>query len=157
MTTSQTQFFSELTAGHSGPPIPEPKRVYFQTRLRNRMFNFILKKFLNESKNGLTQAILARRIGKTPDVINRLLGAPSNMTLDTMSDLILGIVSEELEPTSISPLGQPKLNYRHSDEWLKQGDPTYSVQPPSSKSIPLRGNDQSGNSQPIPRELSGAK
>jgi hypothetical protein len=110
MTTLQTQFFSELEAGHSGPPIPEAKRVYFQTRLRNRVFNFILNKFLEETKNGLTKAGLARRIGKTPDVINRMLGAPSNLTLDSVSDLLIGIAAQELKLDSDSPLIQAPTN-----------------------------------------------
>ena len=81
MNTSQTQFFSELAAGHAGPPIPEAKRVYFQTRLRNRVFNFILKKFLEEQGKGLTKAALARRIGKTPDIVNRWLGGPGGVVV----------------------------------------------------------------------------
>jgi hypothetical protein len=99
-TLQEEQFFTELAAGHSGPPIPEAKRVYFQTRLRNRLFNYILGKFVAEQKNGLTKAALGRRIGKPPEMINRWLGAPSNLTLDTLSDLLLGISSEELVPQS---------------------------------------------------------
>ena len=97
MSTSQEElFFSELAAGHSGPPIPEAKRVYFQTRLRNRLFDYILGRFVQEQEKGLTKAKLGRRIGKPPEMINRWLGAPSNLTLDTVSDLLLGICAEEL-------------------------------------------------------------
>lgn len=119
MTISQMPFFTEISAGHSGPVIPESKRVYFQTRLRNRLFDFILGKFLDEQKKGLTKAILARRIGKTPDVINRWLGAPSNLTVDTMSDLLLGISAEELELSSFDPNELLTPNYMHSD-WIAQ-------------------------------------
>ncbi len=76
MTISQTPFLTEVAAGHSGPPIPGPKRAYFQQRLQNRIFNFLLEKFIGAQKDGLTKAALARRIGKTPDIINRWLGAP---------------------------------------------------------------------------------
>jgi len=100
MPTSQEQFFSELAAGHSGPTVPEAKRVYFQTRLRNRLFNYILGRFVQEQKKGLTKAKLARRIGKPPEMINRWLGSPSNLTIDTVSDLLLGICAEELTPQS---------------------------------------------------------
>jgi hypothetical protein len=117
MSISQTQFFSELAAGHSGPSIPEAKRSYFQARLRNRLFNFIIGKFVEEQKNGLTKAALARRIGKPPEVINRLLGAPSNLTLDTLSDLLLGINAEELTPDSESLLNQSPRNSLHAD-WI---------------------------------------
>src|SRR5947209_2537173 len=41
-----------------------------------------------------------------PEVITRLLGAPGNWTLETISDLLLGIAGEELEPTSSSLLNR---------------------------------------------------
>jgi hypothetical protein len=113
MTTSQTQFLSEISAGHNGPPIPEAKRAYFQARLRNRLFNFILEKFGEQQKNGLTQAALARRIGKKPDVVNRWLGSPRNLTLDTISDLLLGISAEEFSVISSKILDRRPKNYSH--------------------------------------------
>jgi len=113
MTTSQTQFLSEIAVGHNGPPIPEAKRAYFQARLRNRLFNFVLSKFGEEQKKGLTQAALARRIGKKPDVVNRWLGSPSNLTLDTLSDLLLGISAEEFIAASSSLFRRPPRNYSH--------------------------------------------
>jgi hypothetical protein len=115
-TSHQTAFLSELAAGHSGPPVPLEKRAYFQTRLRNRLFDFVLKRFSEEQKKGLTKAILARRIGKTPDVVSRLLGAPGNWTLDTVSDLLIGIGAEELDPiASSSLLNRQSRNYRPND------------------------------------------
>jgi hypothetical protein len=117
----EQQFFSELVAGHSGPTIPEAKRVYFQTRLRNRLFDYILGRFVQEQKKGLTKAILARRIGKPPELINRWLGAPSNLTLDTVSDLLLGISAEELTPQSEPLLYQAQRNWIHA-AWIEEGD-----------------------------------
>ena len=70
MTFSQTPILSEIAAGHSGPEIPPSTRAYFQQRLRNRIFNFLLEKFAEAQKDGLTKAILARRIGRTPDIIS---------------------------------------------------------------------------------------
>lgn len=116
MTTSQTPLLAELIAGHNGPPISGPVRAYFQQRLRLRVFNFILTKFIEAQKNGLTKASLARRIDKTPDLINRWLGGSSNLTLDTISDLILGISGEELLPITTSPSEQTRHNYSHFEE-----------------------------------------
>jgi hypothetical protein len=113
MTSSQTHFLTEIGAGHYGPPIPTPKRAYFQQRLRNRVFNFLVEKFIAAQDKGLTKAILARRIERTPDVINRWLGAPSNLTIDTISDILLGISAEELELGSSSPITQTQHNYSH--------------------------------------------
>src|SRR5260370_18904902 len=125
-------FFSELASGHHGPPIPEAKRAYFQARMRNRLFNFIVEKFLQEQQRGLTKAALARRIGKTPDVINRWLGAPSNLTLDTVSDLLLGIGAEELKPEAESLLNQAPRNFL-PDPWIKQEEQPKRTQPPRPK------------------------
>lgn len=116
MTTYQTPFLSELIAGHSGPPIPVGKRAYFQERLRIRVFNFLLTKFLQAQARGLNKNVLAKRIGRPPEVVNRWLGAPSNLTLDTICDLLLGIAGEELELDASSPIGRVANNYSHFDE-----------------------------------------
>jgi len=113
MPTFQTQLLNEIRAGHDGPAIPESKRVYFQQRLRDRFFDFIIGCFLREQANGLTKAKLARRIGKPPEVVNRWLAAPSNLTLDSASDLLLGICAEELEPNGRSVLNRLPTNYIH--------------------------------------------
>src|ERR1051325_1620892 len=97
MTTFLTQFLSELEAGHDGPEIPEAKRIYFQRRLRDRFFDFLREKFEREEVNGLTQAKLARRIGRSPEAISQWLSSPSNLTLDSISDLMIGISAEEPE------------------------------------------------------------
>jgi transcriptional regulator with XRE-family HTH domain len=116
MTIYQTQLLNEVGAGHDGPRIPAAKLAYFQERLRGRIFAFILGRFLEEQKNGLTQAKLARRIGKTSDLINRWLGAPSNLTVDTISDLLIGIGAEELNLSSASLLNRAPVNYSHLDD-----------------------------------------
>jgi hypothetical protein len=113
MTVSPRPLLTEIAAGHSGAPIPPAKLAYIQQRLRNRMFNFLLEKFLEGQRAGLTKAALARRIGKTPDLVNRWLGAPSNLTLDTISDLLIGMAAQELVPNSSSPLHQVEHNYSH--------------------------------------------
>jgi hypothetical protein len=113
MNFSQTPIFAEIAAGHSGPEIPSSTRAYFQQRLRNRIFNFLLEKFIVAQRDGLTKAALARRIGKSPEVINRWLGIPSNLTIDSVSDLLLGIAAEEVEPGSSSPLKNAPLHSAH--------------------------------------------
>jgi hypothetical protein len=142
-------FFSEIAGGHHGPAIPEAKRAYFQARLRNRLFNFIVERFLQEQRCGLTKAALARRIGKTPDVVNRWLGAPSNLTLDTVSDLLLGIGAEELKPETSSLLDQRPTNFPHAD-WIKLDEQSTRSQPPHPKANELGTQSQQ---QSIPAAL----
>jgi hypothetical protein len=136
LTTQQDQFLRELAAGHSGPPIPEAKRAYFQERLRNRLFDFVLGKFVEQQQEkGLTKAALARRIGKTPPEISRSLGAPGNWTLDTLSDLLLGIAAEELEPASSSLLGRASRNFQNED-WIIQSQQDKTRSQPASPQLP---------------------
>jgi transcriptional regulator with XRE-family HTH domain len=116
MTTFLVQVLNELEAGHDGPEIPESKRLYFQRRLRDRFFDFLRERFEREEANGLTQAKLARRIGKSPEVINRWLNASSNLTLDSISDLMIGVAAEEPEFDGKSLLNRPDSNYIHLDE-----------------------------------------
>jgi hypothetical protein len=123
MTTSrQAHFLSEIAAGD---PIPPGKLAYFQERTRNNLYNFVISRFLErEQTEGLTRAQLARRIGRTPDVISRLLGAPGNWTIATISDLLLGIGAEELEPESQSVLGRTARNTRTLDHLDEDSAPT---------------------------------
>ena len=119
MRTSTTSMLSEIA---SGAPVPQEKLAYFQERTRNRIYTYVLKKFLEEERSGrLTRAELARRIGRKPEVITRLLGAPGNWTIGTISDLLIGIAAEELEPASSSLMNRPRRNYRAS-EWLHDND-----------------------------------
>jgi hypothetical protein len=136
MSIYQTPLLAEIAAGHQGPPIPSHVRAYFAQRLRLRLFNFLLNKFVSAQKrDGLTKATLARRVEKTPDVINRWLGTPSNLTLDTISDLLLGIAAEELSLDATSPFKQPRNNYSHFDE-LQSLDLT-KIQPRTSSAEKL--------------------
>jgi hypothetical protein len=116
MTTSQKKsMLSELA---SGLPIPVEKRAYFHARVLNGFYQYVLQKFLEEERAGrLNKRQLALRIERKPEVISRLLGAPGNWTLETATDLLLGIAGEELRPASSPLLGRPNRNYRHAD-WI---------------------------------------
>lgn len=116
MTTFLAHVMNELEAGHEGPAIPEAKLTFFRHRLRGRFFDFIRERFEREEIKGLTQAKLARRIGKSPEVINRWLSTPSNLTLDSMSDLMVGIAAEEPAFGGISLLNRAESNYEHLDD-----------------------------------------
>lgn len=116
MITFQTQLVKELAAGIDGEPISQSKLVYLQERLRGRFFDFLLGKLEEAKRSGLTQAKLARRIRKSPEVISRWLSAPGNLTLDSISDLFAGIAAEEPEFSSSSLLGRAKKNYFHLDD-----------------------------------------
>lgn len=95
MTLSQeSSLFSEIL---SNEIIPEGKMEYFRERHKNRIYDFVVGRFLEKEKNeGLTKAEIARRINKDPAQITRWLSTPSNWTLDTISDLMLVVCAGEL-------------------------------------------------------------
>jgi hypothetical protein len=128
VTTFQTQLAKELAAGADGEPISQSKLVYLQERLRGRFFDFLLGKFEEARSSGLSQAKLARRLKKSPEVINRWLSAPANLTLDSISDLFAGIAAEEPEFSSSSLLGRAKKNYFHLND-----APPAPVDPPEQR------------------------
>lgn len=129
MTTSQNQsYFSEI-AGND--PIPPEELAYFRARLKSRLYNFLVSRFLKEEANKrLTKAELARRIHKDPAQITRLLSNPNNLRLDTVSDLMLGICRAEVGPTEMPLFGGAERNYTQP-EWLETFTNTISTSAPS--------------------------
>lgn len=109
MTTSQrTPFLSEvLEAGR----ISEVQLEYFRARLMLRFYSMIQSTFhrLRRSKPGFSKADLARRLGKGPEQITRWMNSPGNLTLKTVSDLLLAMGHEpaldvrDLEQGAVAP------------------------------------------------------
>lgn len=101
MLTSPTGFLAEILSGGSlpltGEPIPAGQRAYFQERLKGRIFSFIVGAFLKQQRENpeITKAAIARRLERRPEQINRWLAGPSNMTVETISDLILAVCGSE--------------------------------------------------------------
>jgi hypothetical protein len=117
MTTSQKiSLESEL---ESQLPISEKTKAYFRERIRNQIYNLVAREYIRErDTNSLTQAQVARRLGRSPVQINRWLGAPGNWTLDTISDLLLAISGCELHSTSSKVQVASKRN-DVGPEWLQ--------------------------------------
>ena len=61
---------------------------YIRARHRQRMYDVVIREF---KQSGLSQADLARRLGKSPEIISRLLARPANWEADTFSDLLFAI------------------------------------------------------------------
>jgi len=97
--------------------VPVGTLAYFQARNRGRVYEAVIREFL---RSGITQATLARRMGKRAEQINRLLGAPGNWTLDTVSDLLFAISGAEPVYGVQYPLKEPPRNFRQP-EWLISG------------------------------------
>jgi hypothetical protein len=88
-TSRQMEFLSEIL---EWKPVPEDTLVYFQERLRYRLHSAILDAFTRRAKErGIKQKDLAVRIHRSSVQINRWLSTASNLTLDSISDLMVGL------------------------------------------------------------------
>jgi ribosome-binding protein aMBF1 (putative translation factor) len=101
MLTSQTSILSEI---QGRKPISKRTKAYYRRRLQNRFHRLILTAFREQQKrNGLNQKQLAQKIDKDKSKVNRWLGIPSNLTLETISDLLLGL-GVDLDDPSVTPI-----------------------------------------------------
>jgi hypothetical protein len=98
--------------------VPPETLGYFQARNKHNAYDLVMKEF---EESGLSQADLARRLGKAPEVICRLLGGPGNWTLDTLSDLMFAISGAVPVYGKAYPLGEPPRN-QMGPIWLYDGD-----------------------------------
>lgn len=111
MTTYPATF--SLSEPSGDQRIPRSTLTYLQSRNRHRLYDLVIDTF---AKSGLTQATLARRLGKGTDRVCRILGAPGNWELDTLSDLVFAIGGGEVEYGLGFPLSAPPRNMR-KPEW----------------------------------------
>ena len=97
-------------------PLSEYALGYLNGRVRNSVYNFVLQRFHKAvEREGLTKTKLAKRLGLAPARVTRLLRSPGNWTLDTVSELLVGICREELIPLSEPYLGRHKRNFQSED------------------------------------------
>ena len=100
-------------------PISAATRAYFRARNQYRVHSLILDEF---ARSGLTQAQLARRCGKRPEVVSRILGEPGNWTLNTLSDLLFALCGGEPVYSVGHPLdAAPRNQAVSSDGVLETG------------------------------------
>ena len=119
MTTFRKTLVKSEIAGDE--PLSDYALGYFNERVRNSFYDYVLRRFHEAAEqDGLTKAKLARRLGLAPARVTRLLGSPGNWTLDTVSELLVGICREELRPQSKPYLQRPVRNYQFGDLLLSR-------------------------------------
>ncbi len=140
MTISPTApFLAEIVSGGdtplAGAPIPAGQKAYFQERLKARVYELIIDSFLSQCEGDslLTQAAVARRLGKRPEQINRWMSGPSNLTLETVSDLVLAICGKEPSLSAL-PFRHDKTNQTLSER-QGSGMPNSADEPKSNGSL----------------------
>jgi hypothetical protein len=140
VTSSQpTRLQSELAE----KSFSEANLAYLAARAQNRYHDYVLRRFLAaQEEEGLTKAELARRIGKRPELITRLLAAPGNWTFDTVARLLAGIAGEELIPHSERLLGRPQRNHTQPDHLASCAAATQTTPTPIRHNITIRSDIQ---------------
>lgn len=105
MNTSRQTFALSKPVGNE--PIPARTFAYLQTRNRLRIFKVIQEAFEHAK---ITKTALAERMNKDPGQLNRMLSAPGNWTLDTVSDLLFAINGGVPDYSVAHPLDEPARN-----------------------------------------------
>jgi hypothetical protein len=73
-------------------PMPHRAIVFFRERLKSIIHEQVFRAFRRlEDEGQITKRDIARRLDKDPATVTRLLGAPGNWTLETVSDLLLSM------------------------------------------------------------------
>jgi hypothetical protein len=80
---------------------------YIRARNRQRQYDLVIKEF---KRSGITQADLGRRLGKSPEVISRLLARPTNWEADTFADLLFGISGAVAQYQAERPLQRASIH-----------------------------------------------
>ena len=85
-------------------PLSEKTLAYHRRRLQNRFHELVLRAFIEQKKStGLTQKQLAILTRHRAEEINRYLNVAGNWTLNTISDLLLGL-AVDLDDPSFTPI-----------------------------------------------------
>jgi hypothetical protein len=116
-TTSTTSLRSEIQGDDT---LSLRIRIYFQERLRQRLYDMVMKEFDVYKARGGNKAKLARRLDKRPEQITRWLSEPENLTFDTLSDLLLGLSGAELAMLLEYPADQPTRAPRLPERLLRE-------------------------------------
>jgi len=85
MPTSQTTGLSEPSGSDK---VSLGTLGYIRTLNRHRQYDVVIKDF---KQSGLSKADLAKRMGRAPEVVGRLLARPGNWEADTYADLLFCI------------------------------------------------------------------
>lgn len=86
---------------------------YARQRLKNQVFTQLVSFFEEEANNrGITKRDLAAALDKDAAQLNRILKHPSNLTLETISDLLVAL-DAEMETRIVRFSQRLPTNYMH--------------------------------------------
>jgi hypothetical protein len=94
-------------------PISLREIAYYRRRHQNRLFSELAQFFAHEADNGrITRKEIAQKLSKDPAQITRWLSAPSNLELDTISDILLAM-GAEMDNRIVRFVDRAKPNFAH--------------------------------------------
>jgi hypothetical protein len=77
------------------PALSDRDIFYYRQRSKNRLFEALTSFFAEEAeRRGITKRDIAECLRRDPALITRWLSAPSNLTIDTVSDFLLSLGAE---------------------------------------------------------------
>ena len=92
MTFSQEPYQANISKNE---PIGTRELAYFRQRFKHQVFGRLASKFAERAQScGLSKSKVSTFLKKDAGQVNRLLSIPSNLTLDTLSDLALALGCE---------------------------------------------------------------
>lgn len=80
--------------------ISERAMGYARAHAREELFDLVIRHCV---ESGISKATLARRLGKDPAQISRLLGGSGNWTIDTFAELLFAIDGSLLTGEAVQP------------------------------------------------------
>ena len=132
-------------------PLSDYALGYLNQRVKNSFYDYVLRRFQEAAEQEeLTKTKLAKRLGVTPSRVTRLLGSPNNWTLDTVSELLVGICREELRPTSEPYIGRATRN-RQPKDLLQLGECEEMLRPQTRPTSSLANMDSRQSRCQAPR------
>lgn len=117
-------FSAEQYRGNIGKnePLAKRTRTYFQQRFQQQVFARLAVAFAERADEfKITKSAVAALVDKDKGQINRILSHPSNLTLDTLSEIALALNFEPV--VSFEDLSIPAMhNYCHPAYWNGEND-----------------------------------
>ena len=94
-------------------PLSRRETAYYRRRQQNRVFSQLTKCCAEQAELGrITRMEMSEKLSKDPAQITRWLSAPSNLTLDTISD-ILRTMDAEMDHFIVRFVDRAQPNYAH--------------------------------------------
>lgn len=143
--TISTTMPTRLSNPKGSDRVPVGTLGYFQARNKRRAYTLVMREF---KKSKLSQADLARRLGKGTDVVCRLLSGPANWTLDTISDLLFAISGATPDFNIEHPLSRPPRN-QTGPVWLYEGAAIFRRPEPRTEAASAELRIRNQNPRPV--------